>query len=60
MGGNWKLNPTTVSGAEDLANGLAKSIGTVATVDSIIFPPFPLIPTVRTQIAQSKIAVRVS
>jgi triosephosphate isomerase len=57
MGGNWKLNPTTLVAAEDLTGGLVKTINSISNVDSIIFPPFPLISSVRKHIGQSRIAV---
>lgn len=55
MGGNWKMNPTTVKTAEELASGLASTIGSVSTVDAILFPPFPLLPTVHKQLANTHI-----
>jgi triosephosphate isomerase len=39
MGGNWKLNPTTVSDSVALAAGLAKLCSDVKDVDILIFPP---------------------
>lgn len=57
MGGNWKLNPTSVKGAESLAADLASSLRPFPTVDSVIFPPFPLLPAVQAKLKDSGIKV---
>ena len=41
MGGNWKLNPKTVAGAQSLAADLAKLIAGVKDVDVCVFPAHP-------------------
>jgi triosephosphate isomerase len=58
MGGNWKLNPTTVQGAQELSAGLAKLIGQSNEVDAIFFPPFPLLPLVKKELMNSRVHVR--
>lgn len=59
MGGNWKLNPTTLEAATKLTKDLASLTKDITTVDTIIFPPFPLLAPVHTQVstAHSKIQV---
>eukprot|EP00981_Chlorochromonas_danica_P008286 scaffold2089_cov189-Ochromonas_danica.AAC.5 len=55
IGGNWKLNPTTVKAAETLVKDLTHLVKDIHTVDTAIFPPFPLLPTVKAQLGGSNI-----
>lgn len=57
MGGNWKLNPTTLASSEALVAGLVSGINDASNVDTVIFPPFPLMQTVKSKLHGSKIAV---
>lgn len=57
MGGNWKLNPTTLEAATKLAKDLASITKDIHSVDTVIFPPFPLIPTVHHTMQDSRISV---
>jgi len=55
MGGNWKLNPTTISAATSLASNLASLVKDIDSVDTIIFPPFPLLGPVHAKISGSNV-----
>jgi triosephosphate isomerase len=55
MGGNWKLNPITISEANSLATGLVELTKDVSTVDAIIFPPMPFVHPVGEKLAGSNI-----
>jgi len=55
MGGNWKLNPTTLETATKLAKDLVSLTESIATVDTVIFPPFPLLSSVHDHIKSSGI-----
>ncbi|RYY72798.1 hypothetical protein EON63_20415 [archaeon] len=58
MGGNWKLNPATLGGALALAEDLATQLkGTGGLVDTVVFPPFPLLPSVHANLAGSGISL---
>eukprot|EP01031_Cornospumella_fuschlensis_P033465 gene33465-40488_t len=58
IGGNWKLNPTTVAQAESLASALAHQLkGLESSIDTVVFPPFPLLPTVRQQLQNSGVRI---
>ena len=57
MGGNWKLNPTTLVAATTLASELATVTKDISTVDTIIFPPFPLLSAVYPMIEGSRVKV---
>jgi triosephosphate isomerase len=58
MGGNWKLNPTTLEAANNLAKSVAALTKDVKNVDTVIFPPFPLLQTVVANVQGSNIKVR--
>lgn len=58
MGGNWKLNPTTVAAATSLVTELSGLVKDITTVDTVIFPPFPLINIVKSKLEGSRIRVR--
>ncbi len=58
MGGNWKLNPTTVEAANNLATGVANLVKDIDTVDAVVFPPFPLLGLVKSKIAGTNVKVR--
>lgn len=53
MGGNWKLNPGTVSDSVALASELAKLVADVKDVDVAVFPPSPFLVPVQQQIKDS-------
>jgi len=55
MGGNWKLNPTTISDATDLITGLVEKTKGITTVDTVVFPPMPFIYPVGEKLAGSNI-----
>eukprot|EP01033_Poteriospumella_lacustris_P012143 gene12143-8686_t len=55
MGGNWKLNPTTVDAAIKLTKDLVSATSDISTVDTAIFPPFPLLPLVQQHLQGSRI-----
>lgn len=57
MGGNWKLNPVTLTEANTLAGDLVKLTKGTKGVDVVVFPPFPFLATVATKIAGSSIKV---
>lgn len=58
MGGNWKLNPTTVSDATTLASGLVDLVGNgVDNVDVVVFPPMPFLYPVQEKIKDSSISL---
>lgn len=58
MGGNWKLNPTTIDGAKKLATELVGLNTDVKDVDVVIFPPFPLLPLIQPALKGTNIKVR--
>ena len=43
MGGNWKLNPRSVSESIALATEVAKSTKGITDVDVVLFPPHPFL-----------------
>lgn len=55
MGGNWKLNPTTVNSAIVLAEEVAKLTAGVAgvSVDVVVYPPHPFLYPVNSKIGSS-------
>lgn len=55
MGGNWKLNPTTVKDSTSLAADLAKLVADVTDVDVAVFPPQPFLVPVYDQIKGSNV-----
>lgn len=55
MGGNWKLNPTTIEAAVKLTKELVSATSDITTVDTAIFPPFPLLPLVQPHLHGSRI-----
>lgn len=55
MGGNWKLNPTTITDATNLASELVRLSSDARDVDVVVFPPFPLLPFVREKLKDSSI-----
>lgn len=57
MGGNWKLNPKTVAGAQSLAADLAKLIAGVKDVDVCVFPAHPHLAPVQDKIKGSNISL---
>jgi triosephosphate isomerase (TIM) len=50
VGGNWKMN-TTIDGALDLAQELARRLGDARNVDIVLCPPFPNLESVYRVIA---------
>ena len=60
MGGNWKLNPTTITDATNLASELVRLSSDARDVDVVVFPPFPLLPFVREKLKDSSIKVILS
>ena len=57
MGGNWKLNPTKMKDAVQLAAGLVPLVSSNKDVDVAIFPPSPFLVPVFDQIKNSNIKV---
>lgn len=57
MGGNWKLNPTTLDAAVTLSRELRSLTKDISTVDAVIFPPFPLISNVHSELSGSSLHV---
>lgn len=55
MGGNWKLNPTTISASTSLVTDLSKLIADINSVDTVIFPPFPLLPIIQPKLKGTNI-----
>lgn len=55
MGGNWKLNPTSIGEATNLASDLVAATKGITTVDSVIFPPMPFIYPIGEKISGSNI-----
>ena len=55
MGGNWKLNPTSVAGAVNLATEVAKLTVGVTDVDIAIFPPHPFLVPVYSKIEATNV-----
>ena len=55
MGGNWKLNPTTVAGAVNLATEVAKLTVGVTDVDIAVFPPHPFLVPVYSKIEATNV-----
>lgn len=57
MGGNWKLNPTTVKSAETLASEVSRAVKDIHSVGTVVFPPFPLLPIVKAKLHGSNVMV---
>jgi triosephosphate isomerase len=57
MGGNWKLNPTSIESAKKLAGDLVSMNQNSKDVDVVIFPPFTLLPLINPMVQGSKIKV---
>jgi len=57
MGGNWKLNPPSVSKAKYLSGEVARLTKEISTVDVVVFPPLPFLVPVYESIHDSKIAL---
>ena len=55
MGGNWKLNPTTVASAVSLATEVAKLTKGVVDVDVCVFPPHPFLVPVFSKIEATNV-----
>ena len=55
MGGNWKLNPTTVASAVSLATEVAKLTKGVTDVDICVFPPHPFLVPVYSKIEATNV-----
>lgn len=55
MGGNWKLNPTTVAESTALASGLADLTKDSTGVEIIVFPPAPFMGPVVDKIKGSNV-----
>jgi len=49
MGGNWKLNPRSVSESIALATEVAKSTKGITDVDVVLFPPHPFLVSTSTK-----------
>jgi len=56
IAGNWKMN-TTAESAEALAEALARSIGSVGSVDLAVCPPFVYLAAVARALSGSRIAL---
>jgi triosephosphate isomerase len=57
MGGNWKLNPTTIEASLALSKGLAELTKDVTDVDVLIFPPTTVLYPVQLSLANSAVKV---
>jgi triosephosphate isomerase len=57
MGGNWKLNPTTVEDAKTLTDGIIQHVQKSDYSDVVIFPPYPLLPAVAEKLKDTRISV---
>lgn len=56
IGGNWKLNPTSIEAATKLAADLvALTKDSAKDVDVVIFPPYPLLPLVHPHLKNSNV-----
>lgn len=55
MGGNWKLNPTTLDAAVKLTKDLVSATSDITSVDTVIFPPFPLLSLVQQHLQGSRV-----
>jgi triosephosphate isomerase len=58
MGGNWKLNPVTLSEATNLASDLVRLTKNTKGVDIAVFPPYPFIAPVAEKLRGSHVQVR--
>ena len=54
---NWKLNPATLSDAQNLCQGLALKVADASTVEVVVFPPFPYLSTATSMLEGTGIKV---
>lgn len=59
MGGNWKLNPVTLTEAVNLASEVVKLTKGVSGVDVALFPPAPFVAPVAEKLRGSNVKVSV-
>lgn len=55
FGGNWKLNPTTLSDAVNLATGVASATKDISGVEVAVFPPMPFLTAVGDKVKGSNV-----
>ena len=57
MAGNWKMNPTGLDTATELAKGIAGAISPDTPCDVAVFPPYPFIASAMAETAGSTVGV---